>query len=60
MRRPRTRGSRAAFLAPAATLRVVRIERHTPDSLEQRSAELRRRAAVQGATYEGVDVGRPD
>jgi hypothetical protein len=57
MMRPRTRGSRAAFLAPAATLRVVQ---HTPDSLEQRSAELRRRAAVQGATYEGVDVGRPD
>jgi hypothetical protein len=46
--------------APAATLRVVRVEQHTPDSLEQRSAELRRRAAVQGATYEGVDVGRPD
>jgi len=57
MMRPRARGSRAAFLAPAATLRVVQ---HTPDSLEQRSAELRRRAAVQGATYEGVDVGRPD
>ncbi|HZF27582.1 MAG TPA: hypothetical protein VE907_00555 [Gammaproteobacteria bacterium] len=46
--------------APAATLRVVRVEQHTPDSLEQRSAELRRRATVQGAAYDGVDVGRPD
>ena len=46
--------------APAATLRVVRVEQHTPDSLEQRSAELRRRATVQGATYDGVDVGRRD
>lgn len=45
--------------APAATLRVVRVEQHTPASLEQRSAELRRRATVQGAVYEGVDVGKP-
>jgi hypothetical protein len=44
----------------AAVLRMVRVEQHTPASLEQRSAELRRRAAAQGVTYDGVDVGRED
>ncbi|HET7131122.1 MAG TPA: hypothetical protein VFJ95_02690 [Gammaproteobacteria bacterium] len=43
---------------PAAVLRVVRVEQLTPASLEQRSAELRRRATAQGVTYDGVDVGR--
>ena len=43
----------------AATLRVVRVEQHTPQSLEQRSEELQRRATLQGATYDGVDVGKP-
>jgi len=43
---------------PAATLRMVRVEQHTPASLEQRSAELRGRATAQGATYDGVDVGK--
>lgn len=46
--------------ASAATLGAVRFEQHTPASLEQRSAELSRRAAAQGATYDGVDVGRPE
>jgi hypothetical protein len=45
---------------PAAVLRMVRVEQHTPASLEQRSAELRRRAAAQGAAYDGVDVGQDD
>jgi hypothetical protein len=39
---------------------MVRVEQHTPASLEQRSAELRRRAAAQGAAYDGVDVGQDD
>ena len=46
--------------APHAILRVVRVEQHTPESLEQRSDELRRHATLQGASYDGVDVGGPE
>ncbi|HEX5049312.1 MAG TPA: ribonuclease E inhibitor RraB [Gammaproteobacteria bacterium] len=40
----------------ASTLHVMRVEQHTPQSLEQRSAELKQRAADQGVTYDGVDA----
>jgi 7-keto-8-aminopelargonate synthetase-like enzyme len=40
----------------ASTLHVMRVEQHTPQSLEQRSEELKRRAAEQGVSYDGVDA----
>ena len=42
-------------------LRVDRIERHTPASLEARNAELSMIAATSaGVTYDGMDVGPID